>query len=512
MISQRTKYSNNNKGRNMTAFKTFKTFITEASFSKGNFNKAVDRIVSVLEKRLGATLYRYGGTDDFVEFSKNKAGDGIGILYFIDGTKRAFRLNYEPKRAGQSVEITSIDFWDGTWNIDFPIADYTLNLSGINIVQVIDSVADFLKGALKESTALSKSALILEKSRTTPEKFAQKAREAFGNNIDSLGKDDLKKLADELDVQVPSKIWQETKSGRNEYDLTIFSDGSETLEVEKGETEFVKPSKEAKKAESSVEPDDSNELFQDLADLVELVAQDLRPSLMVVGGAGTGKTHTVINTVKDQGLVEEEDYIVSKGKASTYGLYEMLFLHSDKLIIFDDSDDVLKADDSRNLLKAALDSSDERIISWVSKATQNIPGNKEEREEQIEEIRQSLLAGQEEDDSGKKLKLPSKFEFTGRIIFVSNIPREKHEEALISRSLTIDVTLNKSQMFNRIRGIMENVEPEMDKDKKREVIEFLESENVEGNLQDVTLRSFLAALKIRKSGNPRWKNLVKYGA
>jgi hypothetical protein len=154
-----------------------------------------------------------------------------------------------------------------------------------------------------------------------------------------------------------------------------------------------------------------------------------------------------MKSVKKAGLKEKDDYLVVKGKTSTFGLYETLFLYHDKLVIFDDCDDVFASGDSRNLLKAALDSYDKRIISWNSKITMNTSGMKDAEKQMYDDsLRTAMLQGVWDP---KEQKMPSEFEFKGGVIFISNIPKDKMEQAIISRSLTIDVTLSRGEMFEK---------------------------------------------------------------
>ena len=91
------------------------------------------------------------------------------------------------------------------------------------------------------------------------------------------------------------------------------------------------------------------------------------PSLVVTGGPGNGKSHTIIKTVQENGLIESDHYVVFKGYSTARGLYNTLYDHNGKLIIFDDCDSVLEDKTSLNILKSALDSYDKRTISWMAK-------------------------------------------------------------------------------------------------------------------------------------------------
>lgn len=276
--------------------------------------------------------------------------------------------------------------------------------------------------------------------------------------------------------------------------------------INPGESETVKPGGTEVEAEHFVDRVSVDELFSDLGDLVEIVASGKRPSLLITGGAGTGKSHTVFETLKNMGLEKGEDWVLVKGKTTSYGVYRTLFMNRHKIIVYDDSDDVFAGADTRNLLKAALDSYGERIISWQSKLTVDIRGSAEEKEAAYLAIEERLLAG---DDA----LLPSEFDFKGKVIFISNLSQDKIEPAIRSRSLMIDVTLTPSEIFDRIEKVMDKINPEgyvMSLDEKKEVLEFLR-ENAKNNPgKHVSLRDFIGAIMIKASGNPRWQKLLRY--
>ena len=70
-----------------------------------------------------------------------------------------------------------------------------------------------------------------------------------------------------------------------------------------------------------------------------------------------------------------------------------------------------------------------------------------------------MLAGAWNAADKDSQKMPSEIEFKGGVIFISNIPKDKMEQAIISRSLTIDVTLSRGEMFERIELVLDNINP-----------------------------------------------------
>ena len=241
----------------------------------------------------------------------------------------------------------------------------------------------------------------------------------------------------------------------------------------------VKPAAPTKLSFMTVrEARDPQEMFTNLARLTKMVGRGIQPSLVVTGGAGTGKTHLVKQTLSDMGLEESTDFVHFKGRATPAGLFITLYENSDKIIVLDDCDSVFKDDDAVNILKGALDSYDSRKISYItSKSLKDTYG----------------------------AEIPRHFEFTGRIIFISNIDQSKLDEAIRSRSFVADIDMTQDQMFTRIEQLMPNMETRIPIVAKEQALQLMKELNVEFNGLDVNLRSFIKAARICAMGfdNPK---------
>jgi len=358
-----------------------------------------------------------------------------------------------------------------------------------------------------------------------------------GNWQGVLAGDDEQEITEILsyyDHLVPTKI-RATKYGRGKnsrYDLTsLVDDDSLPTSFEKPKIITVssgdpnsKPNpsidgdKKAKEYERKInkavqnpdvkqEMQDPNTLFGIMKNLVQVVARGARNSLVVYGGPGTGKSYTVFETLKQEGLQRGSDYYLVKGRITTSELYKHLFMHrKGKIIVFDDTDSVWSDKDAANMLKAALDSYDERVISWYSGRTFNVSTLDEYEKEQYNQKVEDELG-----DPESKVKFPSEFLYEGRIIFISNLPYEKFDSAVLTRSAKIDMSLTQEQMFQRMEGILEHLgDADVSIEAKREILEFLKEENRSGKLRDISMRTFTAAQDLYKSGLPNWKELLGY--
>lgn len=224
---------------------------------------------------------------------------------------------------------------------------------------------------------------------------------------------------------------------------------------------------------SIVESRDPEVMFSNLERLTKMVGRGIQPSLVITGMAGVGKTHLVKETLTNMGLRESHEFEHFKGKATPAGLYMTLYANSDKIIVLDDCDSVFKDDDAVNILKAALDSYDTRQISYIS--TKPL-----------------------KDEFGDPI--PSRFEFTGKIIFISNINQNKLDPAIRSRSFVSDISMNTNQMFQRMEQLMESMEKNIPLVAKQQALEIMKKLDVKYGGVDINLRSFIKAARICAMG------------
>jgi hypothetical protein len=248
---------------------------------------------------------------------------------------------------------------------------------------------------------------------------------------------------------------------------------------------------EAKQAEQD-ERFDINTRFSFVEKLVKMVATGVQPSAVITGEGGLGKTYTVTKTLEEMGLENqtalleeleegegiENAYVTIKGFSTAKGLYRTLYENNGGIIVFDDCDSILKDAVALNILKGALDSYDRRYISWNAEM-------------------------KESDD------LPRSFEFTGQIIFISNMDADKIDQAVRSRSMMIDLSMSDAQKIDRMEHIALSGSflPEYEAEIKTDALNLLRE--IKDDVKEISLRTLIAVAKIRAS-NDDWKDLATY--
>jgi hypothetical protein len=233
-----------------------------------------------------------------------------------------------------------------------------------------------------------------------------------------------------------------------------------------------------------------NERFGFLSDMVTMLARGDQASVVVTGPGGLGKSHTVTNALVKTGFTDtstlEEGSVVNKEKAfnvikgysTPKGLYRTLYENREGVVVFDDCDSVLKDPVSVNLLKAALDSYDRRIISWRA----------DFRDEE----------------------LPNSFEFKGRVVFISNMDSGKLDQAILTRSLAVDLSMTSKQKVERMQHLCKSKDfmSEYAQNLKDDAMALIES--LQDEVKELSLRTLIQVTKIRKSAGANWKELAEY--
>jgi|AGFT01.1.fsa_nt_gi hypothetical protein len=165
--------------------------------------------------------------------------------------------------------------------------------------------------------------------------------------------------------------------------------------------------------------------FNSMMDALEcLIAPESTVNSMIVSGkGGVGKTYNI-----EQRLLKAHDnlectYKSISGKITTMGLFKALYesRHSTDILLLDDVD-VFANETTIDLLKAVLDTTDTRVVSYITSS--------------------KVLA-----ESG----IPQQFDFRGKVIFITNKNLARmakaenalspHVDALLTRSIFIDLQL-----------------------------------------------------------------------
>ncbi len=230
--------------------------------------------------------------------------------------------------------------------------------------------------------------------------------------------------------------------------------------------------------------------FSVLEALVNDVINSDIQALIVSGPPGLGKSFTVEQALKHQ----DTNCRITKGFTRATGLYKLLYEYREEgsILVFDDADSVFEDVVALNLLKTALDTTEERVISWLSENSF-------------------------EDSNGESI--PNSFTFEGSIIFITNLDFDsliqrqskisKHLEALISRCHYIDLMMKSSRDYIvRIKQVVKETKMLADYTKPQitDVVKFIEDNQTK--LREISLRTALKVATLRKT-NANWQNVAQ---
>ena len=237
--------------------------------------------------------------------------------------------------------------------------------------------------------------------------------------------------------------------------------------------------------------------FSILDEMADAVATSKVRAMIVSGPPGIGKSYGVEKALEKQNMFEDiagtsRKFEVVKGAMSAIGLYKKLYEHSAKghVVCFDDCDAILYDDLALNLLKAALDTTPRRTLHWNT------------------ESRTLMAEG-----------MPNSFEFSGGVIFITNIKFDNvkskklqdHLQALQSRchylDLTIDSMRDRMLRIKQIcrQGMLEKYA--MGKDTEADLIQFIIDNK--HKLREISLRMVLKIADLWKMSPDKYKLLAE---
>ena len=216
---------------------------------------------------------------------------------------------------------------------------------------------------------------------------------------------------------------------------------------------------------------------------------------IISGPAGVGKSHAVMQAARK---FEEKGGKVGviKGFARPTGLYRALYDHSahNDLLVFDDCDSAWSDQICLNLLKAALELSDNRRISWMA---------------------ETKMIDAEGD------RLPRTFDYSGNIIFLTNIDMQRqvdagnsmsaHYEALMSRSFYVDLGMrSKREQIMRIRQVVESDTLKSHGITASDAVDILGFiEENDSKLRELSLRLVVKLGRLKQNNPSNWHQLAR---
>lgn len=508
---------------NYKEYLNYKKSLNESFFDK-DIPQVTNTVKNYLKRKTTGFVYSVQHKENFKQTYKGQEHTLYGIRF---STKTVIlRLNWKSKNT-ETSNIASVDFWEGEDIQRNPT--FKINTEGLNINQILTILVEFVEHGrvqpLELAISLSKSNKAINESEEEPEQPEKTKEEEIEETLEKyrgiISEDDL--FALEIKLRSDNFVNMEEisdddkkqfiNSVLSKYNLLeYYLDYNKKLPIEDEplveDDGIQKIQKEMKERIEKQKGLTVSQKFTDYEFFIENLLRNYFQSIIVTGSPGVGKSQKIEEIFKKFNLEPEYDYVVKKGTVTPLGLYRLFYeFKDDMVIVFDDADTVFKKEESLNILKGCLDSKDVREISWVSPNTFNPVGK---TEEQIQEL-------------VKKGKYPSKFEFTSRVIFVTNIDIEKfmsneHLLAVLSRSYVIDITLSPEENIEKIEANLETWVTDLTIQERKLILNFFKEKVKDENFKDkITSRGFTNACKIYESFKSKddvtvpkddWKRLI----
>lgn len=466
--------------------------VNEAAFNE----TALEKVASIYAKLIGRKLDGGNFKNLGMETYNRKMGPGKGFR-FMNEKGAMLRFNWDSKISKEArYELTSLDFWE-EGNLDFTKPTKTIVFkTEFNVIEIINEIAKELQfAAVRESVNESPT-----KNQT---------REWLGQH--GLTKNLVKDEAKMKDAAVKAGLGEKLQIFLGQKETNSFEEDLKATQKEFDSQVFANP----------------ETVFEDIEDVLSIVASKEWRTLVVCGMGGVGKTFHITEGPRSLKALlgpEGEKWTYHSGtKAAPFAFYKTLFQERDKIIVFDEADSLLKNPDIVMMLKPILDTSGDNMAEYMA-GTQNMVGQSLGEIEDYANYVDSEIADGKEIGTGKNnVKLPSKFQFTGGMVFISNMRADKIDQAIMSRSIFIDVYLAEQDVLKRIQSIgyakakskgmtNEDVDRIMDalgaasKAPEHE-INYMTPEYAR-KMNGVTVRAFELAATMMKAGLERWDYLA----
>jgi hypothetical protein len=461
----------------------------EATFANTQILKAIQLTNRIVSKRIASKIYTSYLPEEFI----TPEGKFAGLFCLLSGFRK-IRYNW---KLGKNSEIVSIDFWiRKRKGIVKP--DYSIDVQGISAPKLVDIIAKILLGDIEPEFQ------VITESIKHKEDFAPKTK---GQKSSAITKA-LKQWAidkdvdnDKLETTRISYLYKDWLYWYNEMaseDIEMMSEMTfrnyiiDFLKAQGLKNIYIRNIKVRQGSkEKIINTDNSSEvaytdiqhLKMNVSDLRDFIGNSLRAvtrgyqnSLIVAGKAGVGKTTITKQVLNDEGM---EVYHVPQIRNISV-LYN-LFLHNNdpkKVILFDDTTDLFSKKFS-GYLSAALDDKPDRIINFPSEVGK---------------------------DLADFAKYGPDLHFRGKIVILTNVPKEKIPGYLKSRAITIEVNASNEEMADDIRRNLMGVLPEVDMKEKIEVLDFIEK--LGKNISSIDYRQYKLCVIFKLSQSPDWKKQV----
>jgi hypothetical protein len=493
--------------KNVKSIELHKDINLNEAFKAGTSAKVAEKVFSILSRKIGENIFFAPIPTEFS--TKNDKYFGY---YAILGTSLLLRINF---RLGKSDTISSFDIFKK--NSRRP--EYTIDLLGFNIVQVMGMIADVITGEFFTYAESKKSKSNLKERVTNVDQaiefltMVKRRSEREFNSIANMRGGDAERFLtpyyeEAYQFLLPRKPFRHIRSFTFWIGKALESMGVDnnvpSIDVQRGLQET--PINTDTEAESTFNEVYENEhilkftIFEHYCMQIANNNEDF-VGIYVYGSGGVGKSHTIKKYIEPL-----SNSVILSGKVKGYlGFANLLYKHKDdKILVLDDvvTKEDMKNSAIENILKAVLDPEQPRQVTIVShnESSASFDGNEliiNLNEEEYKEYMVNQKLNEEEDvidlttggDSGiSRAQSRTNFEFKSTIIFLTNyngVP-----QALQDRCWTLEMVFTNEQILDLIDRALIGSNPDAPEYDVKELFKNLNG-NMAENADKVAVKEFL---------------------
>lgn len=457
----------------------------QENFRAGKTPEMIVKLMDVIGRRARVSGIKVSSVP--VHYA-NKYGTFVGFFVGYNGNE-TLRFNFE--RRGSSDKFHSID----KYIVKKFMPEYTIDLQGFNVVQVVDYVADILSGEYwkyAESVEFSKGRLServtfgtavsgwLENNPPIKDEIGGVVRTKNSSKITDVVRKYLPSFEEHLNQighRGSSNNYGALRHHLRKYfeNENVDASGIPTVEVLPGSAEnALAPSSEGQKIYDELMLNQHIYKFQVLKKYCLEIKRGNKnfKSLYIYGDGGIGKSFWVKKI-----LLTHPNAVYKAGHVSGYtGLIEVLYEHREgKILILDDvlTDANMNTPSIGNILKAALDPDPPRVIE-VMRAGQreshyhmgkfylNDEDYKEFKvfEERVMQEKKKLQEDFDFVDVTTPIDTPSRFTYDSTTVFITNY--KKVPQPIQDRCWFIKMEFTNKQIIDLIEDSLKTAIPDGD--------------------------------------------------
>ena len=253
-----------------------------------------------------------------------------------------------------------------------------------------------------------------------------------------------------------------------------------------------------------------NKRYGAMETLFRAVLRGIIPATMIQSGPGIGKTHMLLEILKELGAKENIDYVIIKAGTSAFGIYKIVCHWAE---IAQQRDEDAKKKDGKSQVKKPR-----AIVPTIILDDVFIP-----KTGPVVEVCKGLMdtykvrqiswntdrAEIDPEVAKEKGKLPAKVMFSGGVIILTNQKLKEIDKPMQDRAAFIPIQVTDAEMVERIKTIASSskFQPDVNPKLKMQVVNWLCSNEYEGD--ERSMRTLVKALGLAQADPKNWREIVQ---